>query len=187
MPSSWGRATGRSRSSRHLIATKPKGPTDHATTAPHRSPPAHRRARHRRALSRSPVAGSPTRRPRTTPARSRRSCWFTVTGPTLVVERGDRSPPGRGLHRRGPAQPVARPDRCPVPGGLPRVGARADRAGRALLGGGVVANAATGNTNVKALVYIDAFIPDEGQVPGELNPGTCLETRPGVQGRARAR
>ena len=42
-------------------------------------------------------------------------------------------------------------------------------------GGFVITNAATGNTNVKALVYIDAFIPDEGQVPGELNPGTCLD------------
>ena len=42
-------------------------------------------------------------------------------------------------------------------------------------GGFVITNAATGNTNVKALVYIDAFIPDEGQVPGDLNPGSCLD------------
>ena len=42
-------------------------------------------------------------------------------------------------------------------------------------GGFVITNAATGNTNVKALVYIDAFIPDEGQTPGELNPGLCLD------------
>src|SRR4029450_4338053 len=30
-------------------------------------------------------------------------------------------------------------------------------------GGFVITNAATGATNVKALVYVDAFIPDEGQ------------------------
>jgi pimeloyl-ACP methyl ester carboxylesterase len=30
-------------------------------------------------------------------------------------------------------------------------------------GGVVITNAATGNPNVKALVYVDAFIPDEGQ------------------------
>jgi pimeloyl-ACP methyl ester carboxylesterase len=30
-------------------------------------------------------------------------------------------------------------------------------------GGFVITNAATGSTNVKALVYVDAFIPDEGQ------------------------
>ncbi|MDP9135189.1 MAG: alpha/beta hydrolase, partial [Actinomycetota bacterium] len=29
-------------------------------------------------------------------------------------------------------------------------------------GGFVITNAATGNRNVKALVYVDAFIPDEG-------------------------
>jgi pimeloyl-ACP methyl ester carboxylesterase len=30
-------------------------------------------------------------------------------------------------------------------------------------GGAVITNAATGNANVKALVYIDAFVPDEGE------------------------
>jgi pimeloyl-ACP methyl ester carboxylesterase len=42
-------------------------------------------------------------------------------------------------------------------------------------GGFVITNAARGNTNVKALVYIDAFIPDEGQVGGELVEGSCLD------------
>lgn len=37
-------------------------------------------------------------------------------------------------------------------------------------GGFVITNAATGLTNVKALVYVDAFIPDEGQPVGAL-PG----------------
>jgi pimeloyl-ACP methyl ester carboxylesterase len=35
-------------------------------------------------------------------------------------------------------------------------------------GGFVATNAATGNANVKALVYIDAFAPDEGETAGEL-------------------
>ena len=35
-------------------------------------------------------------------------------------------------------------------------------------GGFVATNAATGNANVEALVYIDAFMPDEGETAGEL-------------------
>jgi len=42
-------------------------------------------------------------------------------------------------------------------------------------GGFVITNAATGNANVKALVYIDAFIPDAGQTAGELAAGSCLD------------
>ena len=44
-------------------------------------------------------------------------------------------------------------------------------------GGAVITDAALGNTQVKALVYIDAFIPDEGQSVNELaraKPGSCL-------------
>jgi pimeloyl-ACP methyl ester carboxylesterase len=43
-------------------------------------------------------------------------------------------------------------------------------------GGEVVTNAATGDANVKALVYVDAFVPDEGQTLGQLAtavPGSC--------------
>ena len=42
-------------------------------------------------------------------------------------------------------------------------------------GGFVITNVATGNPNVKALVYIDAFIPDEGEAPVDLNSGSCLD------------
>ena len=45
-------------------------------------------------------------------------------------------------------------------------------------GGFVITNAATGLTNVKALVYIDAFIPDEGDGLFELVPGSCLGLDP---------
>ena len=44
-------------------------------------------------------------------------------------------------------------------------------------GGAVITNAATGNANVKALVYIDAFIPDQGEAALKLanaRPGSCL-------------
>ncbi len=44
-------------------------------------------------------------------------------------------------------------------------------------GGAVITNAATGNPNVKALVYVDAFIPDQGENVFALNaaqPGSCL-------------
>jgi len=44
-------------------------------------------------------------------------------------------------------------------------------------GGFVATDAATGNTNVKALVYIDAFIPDEGETLGGLTAGSgsCVD------------
>jgi pimeloyl-ACP methyl ester carboxylesterase len=57
-------------------------------------------------------------------------------------------------------------------------------------GGAVITNAATGKPNVKALVYVAAFIPDKGEVatdllkfPGSLlvlppNPGATLTARP---------
>jgi len=43
-------------------------------------------------------------------------------------------------------------------------------------GGFVATNAATGIANVKALVYIDAFIPDEGEILFDLatNGGSCV-------------
>jgi pimeloyl-ACP methyl ester carboxylesterase len=44
-------------------------------------------------------------------------------------------------------------------------------------GGAVITNAATGNTQVKALVYVDAFAPDQGQTIGQLAsavPGSCV-------------
>lgn len=44
-------------------------------------------------------------------------------------------------------------------------------------GGFVVTNAAADNINVKALVYIDAFIPDEGETLGALaaSGGSCID------------
>ena len=41
-------------------------------------------------------------------------------------------------------------------------------------GGMVITDAAVGNPNVKALVYVDAFIPDAGQPLGALTSGSCL-------------
>jgi pimeloyl-ACP methyl ester carboxylesterase len=47
-------------------------------------------------------------------------------------------------------------------------------------GGFVITNAATGNPQVKALVYDDAFIPATGDTPGTLSaakPGSCLAVK----------
>jgi pimeloyl-ACP methyl ester carboxylesterase len=44
-------------------------------------------------------------------------------------------------------------------------------------GGAVITNAAVGDPDVKALVYVDAFIPDEGETLLQLvsaQPGSCL-------------
>jgi pimeloyl-ACP methyl ester carboxylesterase len=48
-------------------------------------------------------------------------------------------------------------------------------------GGAVITNAATGNPNVKALVYVDAFIPAQGESLLQLvnaQPGSCLAGNP---------
>ena len=48
-------------------------------------------------------------------------------------------------------------------------------------GGAVITDAATGNANVKALVYVDAFIPDQGETVLKLSgaqPGSCLAASP---------
>ena len=44
-------------------------------------------------------------------------------------------------------------------------------------GGFAITNAATGNTNVRALVYIDSFMPDEGETLGALaaRSGSCID------------
>jgi pimeloyl-ACP methyl ester carboxylesterase len=42
-------------------------------------------------------------------------------------------------------------------------------------GGFVITNAARGNPNVKALVYIDAFVPDTGQTLADLAAGSCVD------------
>ncbi len=44
-------------------------------------------------------------------------------------------------------------------------------------GGAVITNAAVGAPQVKALVYVDAFVPDQGETIGQLaaaQPGSCL-------------
>ena len=41
-------------------------------------------------------------------------------------------------------------------------------------GGAVIANAATGDANVKALVFVDAFLPDAGESVGQLAGATSI-------------
>lgn len=54
-------------------------------------------------------------------------------------------------------------------------------------GGAVITNAATGNVNIKALVYVDAFAPDQGETVNSLvgagsaltaDPSTLFDIRP---------
>jgi pimeloyl-ACP methyl ester carboxylesterase len=48
-------------------------------------------------------------------------------------------------------------------------------------GGAVITNAAVGDPEVKALVYVDAFIPDQGETIGQLVsavPGSCVGGNP---------
>ena len=48
-------------------------------------------------------------------------------------------------------------------------------------GGAVITNAAMGDPHVKALVYVDAFIPDQDETIGQLagaQPGSCLLGNP---------
>jgi len=42
-------------------------------------------------------------------------------------------------------------------------------------GGFVATNAATGNPNIRALVYVDAFVPDLGQTLADLTAGSCVD------------
>jgi pimeloyl-ACP methyl ester carboxylesterase len=41
-------------------------------------------------------------------------------------------------------------------------------------GGAVITNAATGDKQVKALVYVDGFAPAKGQTIGQLDSGSCV-------------
>jgi pimeloyl-ACP methyl ester carboxylesterase len=41
-------------------------------------------------------------------------------------------------------------------------------------GGAVITNAATGDKQVKALVYVDGFAPAQGQTIGQLDSGSCV-------------
>ena len=41
-------------------------------------------------------------------------------------------------------------------------------------GGAVITNAAVGDPEIRALVYVDAFIPDQGDTIGKLADGSCL-------------
>jgi len=56
-------------------------------------------------------------------------------------------------------------------------------------GGAVITNAATGNPNVKALVYVAAFIPDAGETAADLLkfPGSLIVVPPSPEATVTAR
>jgi pimeloyl-ACP methyl ester carboxylesterase len=86
--------------------------------------------------------------------------WADASGWTDVVKRLQRegyqvfAPPNPLRSLSGDAEYI-RTFLSTVPGPIVLVGHS--------YGGAVITNAATGNPNVKALVYIDAFAPDEGE------------------------
>ena len=99
-------------------------------------------------------------------------------GRQLELGRRRSTPSGAGIQRGGRTEPAPRPDfGLGVLGGFPP-----ELPGPIVLvghsyGGMVVTNAATGNPNVKALVYVDAFIPAQGETAFQLvdaKPGSCL-------------
>jgi pimeloyl-ACP methyl ester carboxylesterase len=45
-------------------------------------------------------------------------------------------------------------------------------------GGAVITGAAVGDPNIKALVYVDAFIPDQGDTVASLAKGSCVVGNP---------
>ena len=99
-------------------------------------------------------------------------------GRWLQLVRGHPRASAEGrLHRRCPTQPASRP----------RIGLGSrsyqEHRGPIVLaghsyGGAVITDAATGNANVRALVYVDAYIPDTGDTILGLTsakPGTTLD------------
>ncbi|HEY1520089.1 MAG TPA: alpha/beta fold hydrolase [Solirubrobacteraceae bacterium] len=109
-------------------------------------------------------------------------------GEQCRLERGDRAPPDRGIHSRRAAEPVAglKGDAGTIADLLRTIKGPIVLVGHSY-GGAVITNAATGNRNVKALVYVDAFAPAKGESVLALDstkPGPALGA--GRPGRAAA-
>ncbi len=100
--------------------------------------------------------------------------WADASGWSGVISRLQRkgytvvAPPNQ---LRGPATdaPYLAAFLATIPGPIVLVGHS--------YGGFVITNAATGNQNVEALVYVDAFVPDDGETLGGLAAagGGCLD------------
>jgi pimeloyl-ACP methyl ester carboxylesterase len=86
-----------------------------------------------------------------------------------VLERNLAVPAGRGLHDDLGSNPLRG-----IPTDAPYIASLLDSIGGPVvlvahsMGGTVITNAAAGKGNVKALVYIAAFVPDVGETQGEL-------------------
>ena len=86
------------------------------------------------------------------------------------LELRQRSAPKRRLPGQGSTQP---PARCRERRSVPRASYLTTITGPITLvghsyGGAVITNAATGNSQVRSLVYVDAYIPAEGETLGGL-------------------
>ena len=92
------------------------------------------------------------------------------------LERGDRDPAAPRLHGLRSAQPATglAYDSATIADFLHTISGPIVLAGHSY-GGAVITNAATGDRQVKALVYDDAFVPAQGDTLVELTkPGSCF-------------
>jgi len=98
--------------------------------------------------------------------------WADASSWTGVIERLQH----RGFHVVAPPNPLRGPtsDAAYLAGFLQTVPGPIVLVAHSY-GGFVATNAATGNPNVKALVYIDAFVPDAGQTLADLAAGSCVD------------
>ena len=84
------------------------------------------------------------------------------------------------IHHPAPARQRRRNDSATLAGFLKTITGPIILVGHSY-GGAVITNAATGNPDVKALVYVDAFIPAQGETLLQLigaQPGSCLAGNP---------
>ncbi len=140
---------------------------------PQRSP---RRSWPRRSVRRAPAG------PRRRRSASRRWYSSTVRSPTPPVGTVSSRSCGARISGGGRGQPAARAQqRRRLPQAPPGEHRRPGRTRRHSYGGSVITDAAHGAGNVKALVYVAAFIPDKGEsVPSlsEKFPGSALRPVP---------
>jgi pimeloyl-ACP methyl ester carboxylesterase len=117
-------------------------------------------------------------------------------GRCLQLERGGRAPAARRVHRAAIDNPLRglTSDAEEVKDFLSTITGPIVLVGHSY-GGAVITNAAAGNPNVTALVYIDAAAPDVGETNGQLsgntsalsgNPATLFDSVPYAGGPAGA-
>ena len=96
-----------------------------------------------------------------------------MRGPSVQLERRSRTPAARGVRRGAIDNPLRglSGDAQEVEDFLSTIEGQIVLVGHSY-GGAVITNAAAGNANVKALIYVDAAAPDVGETTGQLSGKT---------------